>query len=66
VLVMAAAECCGLPAKKVVNTACALEMIHTYSLIHDRLRDGRDDLRRRQATNHKVFGEDMESAATGC
>lgn len=39
-------------------TACALEMIHTYSLIHDDLPSmDDDDLRRGRPTNHKVFGE---------
>ena len=42
------------------NTACALEMIHTYSLIHDDLPAmDNDDLRRGKPTNHKVYGEDM-------
>ena len=42
------------------GAACALEMIHTYSLIHDDLpcMDD-DDLRRGKPTNHKVFGEAM-------
>ncbi|MCP8967046.1 polyprenyl synthetase family protein [Ectobacillus sp. SYSU M60031] len=41
-------------------TACALEMIHTYSLIHDDLPSmDNDDLRRGKPTNHKVFGEAM-------
>jgi geranylgeranyl diphosphate synthase type II len=58
VLVMAAAECLGLPGRKVIKTACALEMIHTYSLIHDDLPAmDDDDLRRGKPTNHKVFGE---------
>ncbi|NLD88086.1 MAG: polyprenyl synthetase family protein [Clostridiales bacterium] len=40
--------------------ACALEMIHTYSLIHDDLPCmDNDDLRRGRPTNHKVFGEDI-------
>ena len=40
--------------------ACALEMIHTYSLIHDDLPAmDNDDLRRGQPTNHKVFGENV-------
>ena len=40
--------------------ACALEMIHTYSLIHDDLPAmDNDDLRRGKATNHRVFGENM-------
>jgi geranylgeranyl diphosphate synthase type II len=60
VLVMAAAESCGLPGRKVLKTACALEMIHTYSLIHDDLPAmDDDDLRRGKPTNHKVFGEAM-------
>jgi len=59
-LVVAAAECCGLPGRKVLKTACALEMIHTYSLIHDDLPAmDDDDLRRGKPTNHKVFGEAM-------
>lgn len=43
-----------------VGAACALEMIHTYSLVHDDLpcMDD-DDLRRGKPTNHKVFGEAM-------
>jgi len=58
VLVMAAAECRGLDGMKVMKTACALEMIHTYSLIHDDLPAmDDDDLRRGKPTNHKVFGE---------
>ncbi|THE11269.1 polyprenyl synthetase family protein [Bacillus timonensis] len=45
-------ESIGLP------TACAIEMIHTYSLIHDDLPSmDDDDLRRGKPTNHKVFGE---------
>lgn len=59
-LVMEAAECCGLSAKKALKTAAALEMIHTYSLIHDDLPAmDDDDLRRGKPTNHKVFGEAM-------
>ena len=58
ILVIAAAECCGLEARKVLKAACALEMIHTYSLIHDDLPAmDDDDLRRGKPTNHKVFGE---------
>jgi len=43
-----------------VPFACAVEMIHTYSLIHDDLpcMDD-DDLRRGKPSNHKVFGEDI-------
>ncbi|WP_374713517.1 polyprenyl synthetase family protein [Symbiobacterium terraclitae] len=60
ILVIAAAEMFGLSAADVMPTACALEMIHTYSLIHDDLpcMDD-DDLRRGRPTSHKVFGEAM-------
>lgn len=63
-LVMAAAELCGLAPDKVMPTACALEMIHTYSLIHDDLpcMDD-DDLRRGRPTNHKVYGEAVATLA---
>lgn len=44
--------------EKGLLTACAIEMIHTYSLIHDDLPSmDNDDLRRGRPTNHKVFGE---------
>ncbi|MBI4374911.1 MAG: polyprenyl synthetase family protein [Elusimicrobia bacterium] len=57
-LVIAAAQCCGGRADQVLKTAAALEMIHTYSLIHDDLPAmDDDDLRRGKPTNHKVFGE---------
>ncbi len=58
VLTLAAAEACGGPIEQAVPAACAVECIHTYSLIHDDLpcMDD-DDLRRGRPTNHKVFGE---------
>jgi geranylgeranyl diphosphate synthase type II len=58
ILALAACEAVGGNRAAVLNYACALEMIHTYSLIHDDLpcMDD-DDLRRGQPTNHKVFGE---------
>ncbi|MBI3297417.1 MAG: polyprenyl synthetase family protein [Elusimicrobia bacterium] len=57
-LVFEAAACCGLSPRKALATAGALEMIHTYSLIHDDLPAmDDDDLRRGKPTNHKVFGE---------
>lgn len=64
VLVIAAAELFGGPAERVMPAACAMEMIHTYSLIHDDLpcMDD-DDLRRGRPTNHKVFGEAMATLA---
>lgn len=46
--------------KNVMQMACAIEMIHTYSLIHDDLPCmDNDDLRRGKPTNHKVFGENI-------
>ena len=57
-LAAAAAQCCGGQASRVLKAAAALEMIHTYSLIHDDLPAmDDDDLRRGKPTNHKVFGE---------
>jgi geranylgeranyl diphosphate synthase type II len=59
-LVVAAAECCGSKPERVLKAAAAMEMIHTYSLIHDDLPAmDDDDLRRGKPTNHKVFGEAM-------
>ena len=58
ILVMAGAEAVGSSAKEVIKVACAIEMIHTFSLIHDDLPAmDNDDLRRGKPTNHKVFGE---------
>ena len=58
ILVIAGAEAVGAPAEQVLPTACALEMIHTYSLIHDDLPAmDDDDYRRGRLTNHKVFGD---------
>lgn len=46
--------------EQVIPYACALEMIHTYSLVHDDLPAMDDDaLRRGKPTNHRVYGEDM-------
>ena len=51
---------CGGNEECVMPFACALEMIHTYSLIHDDLPCmDNDDLRRGKPTNHKVFGENI-------
>jgi geranylgeranyl diphosphate synthase type II len=58
VLVLAAAECCGAKPESVLPTAAAMELIHTYSLVHDDLPAmDDDDLRRGRPTNHKVYGE---------
>lgn len=58
VLALAVAEACGASEEKVLPWAMAVEMIHTYSLIHDDLPCmDNDDLRRGILTNHKKFGE---------
>ena len=58
ILVLAGAEAVGGTPEQVMETACAMEMIHTYSLIHDDLPAmDNDDYRRGMLTNHKVFGE---------
>jgi geranylgeranyl diphosphate synthase type II len=58
ILVIAGAEAVGGRADDVLDAACALELIHTYSLIHDDLPAmDDDDYRRGRLTNHKVFGE---------
>jgi geranylgeranyl diphosphate synthase type II len=60
VLVIAGAEAVGGHGEDVMSTACALELIHTYSLVHDDLPAmDDDDFRRGVPTNHKVFGEAM-------
>lgn len=60
ILLMAAADASGGNGEKYLQVASALEMIHTYSLIHDDLPAmDNDDYRRGKLTNHKVFGEAM-------
>ena len=57
-LVLAAAKACGGDPLVAMPAACAVEMIHSYSLIHDDLPAmDDDDLRRGRPTNHKVYGE---------
>lgn len=57
-LCMAACELCGGKPEDALLAACALEMIHTYSLIHDDLPAmDNDDMRRGKPSNHKAFGE---------
>lgn len=58
VLALAAYQLFGSDINQVLPYACALEMIHTYSLIHDDLPAmDNDDYRRGRLTNHKVYGE---------
>ena len=58
ILVMMAAEACGGCDSEAMPAACAVEMVHAYSLIHDDLPAmDDDDLRRGQPTCHKKFGE---------
>jgi geranylgeranyl diphosphate synthase type II len=60
ILVIAGAEVVGAAPSAVMPTACALELIHTYSLIHDDLPAMDDDeLRRGKPTCHVAFGEDV-------
>ncbi len=60
ILTLAAAEACGGDMESALAPACATEIMHTYSLVHDDLpcMDD-DDLRRGRPTSHKVFGEGM-------
>lgn len=58
VLLLSACEALGGESEKAVDFACAIEMIHTYSLIHDDLPAmDNDDYRRGRLTSHKKFGE---------
>jgi geranylgeranyl diphosphate synthase type II len=60
ILCMEAAHAAGGDAGQAVSCACSLELIHTYSLIHDDLPAlDNDDYRRGKLTNHKVFGDAM-------
>lgn len=58
VLVLAFCAACGGDVRAALPVACAVEMVHTYSLIHDDLPCmDNDDLRRGKPTNHVVYGE---------
>lgn len=64
ILLMAAAEAVGGRGEEYLTSACAIEMIHTYSLIHDDLPAmDNDDYRRGKLTNHKVYGAGMATLA---
>ena len=57
-LCLAAAEACAGNQKEALPFACAVECVHTYSLVHDDLPAmDNDDFRRGKPTNHKVYGE---------
>ena len=60
ILALTSGDLFGGSEEELINTACALEMIHTYSLIHDDHPDlDNDSLRRGVPTNHMVFGNAM-------
>ena len=60
ILALASGEAVGARPQRILPFACALEMIHSYSLVHDDLPAmDDDDLRRGKPTNHVVFGEAM-------
>lgn len=60
ILALASGEAVGAPVAHIMPFACALEMIHSYSLVHDDLPAmDDDDLRRGKPTNHVVYGEAM-------
>lgn len=66
-LVLLANDVCGGDSENAIPAACAVEMVHTYSLIHDDLpcMDD-DDFRRGRPTSHKVFGEALAVLAGDC
>ena len=58
ILTLAAGEVAGMPPRVTMPFACAVEMVHSYSLVHDDLPAmDDDDLRRGRPTSHKVYGE---------
>jgi geranylgeranyl diphosphate synthase type II len=64
VLLLAVCDFCGGKIEEAIPYACAIEYIHTYSLIHDDLPSmDNDDMRRGNPTNHKVFGDAMATLA---
>ena len=59
-LVVMAAQACGGSVQEALPAACAIEMVHAYSLVHDDLPAmDDDDLRRGRPTCHKLYGEDI-------
>ena len=60
ILALASGEVCGAQPRITMPFACALELIHTYSLVHDDLPAmDDDDVRRGRPTSHKVYGEGL-------
>lgn len=60
ILCIASFRTCGGIGNKILPVVCAIELIHTFSLIHDDLPCmDNDDLRRGKPTSHRVFGEDI-------
>ena len=60
VLALASCEALGCPRERAMAIACAFELIHCFSLVHDDLPCmDNDDVRRGRPTNHKVYGEDV-------
>ncbi|MFA5014647.1 MAG: polyprenyl synthetase family protein [Actinomycetota bacterium] len=67
ILCLASGQVLGGRIETILPVACAIELIHTYSLIHDDLPAiDNDDFRRGKLSNHKMFGEDMAIAAGDC
>ena len=67
VLCLEFARVCGGDPEKALPVACGVEMLHTYSLIHDDMPCmDNDDMRRGRPTNHKVFGETTAVLAGDC
>jgi len=67
VLCLEFARVCGMEPERALPAACGLELLHTYSLIHDDLPCmDNDDERRGKPTNHKVFGETTAVLAGDC
>ncbi|MBU2568290.1 MAG: polyprenyl synthetase family protein [Elusimicrobia bacterium] len=57
-LTLATADMCGIPVKHAIPVACAIELVHCYSLVHDDLPSmDNDDFRRGKPSTHKKFGE---------
>ena len=64
ILLMAAADAAGAKGEGFLASACAIEMIHTYSLIHDDLPAmDNDDYRRGKLTNHRIYGAGIATLA---